>query len=109
MGDIDAKPDIGGFFDHAPTRDVVPSPSLRHGADDHGHGLVVDLGAGHSSTLAPQWRLFVGDAKDSPLVRQQQTTLKGELGLPHGFWSGRRARSGWPRPPRPQTDHLQYT
>jgi len=62
MGDIGAKAEFGGFFNYALTHEVFISSSLRYGAGDRSNGLVVDLGAGYSTSLAPQWRLGVGGA-----------------------------------------------
>ena len=62
MPDIDAKPEIGGFFNHTLSPALFLTSSLRYGAGNDGHGLVLDLGAGHTSLLAPQWRLGLGVA-----------------------------------------------
>ena len=62
MGDISAKAKFGGFFNYALTHEVFLSSSLRYGAGDPSNGLVVDLGAGYSTSLAPRWRLGVGGA-----------------------------------------------
>ena len=60
MGDVDAEAEVGVFFNHAPTRDIFLTSSLRYGAGDG--GVVLDLGAGYSTALAPAWRLAVGGA-----------------------------------------------
>jgi outer membrane scaffolding protein for murein synthesis (MipA/OmpV family) len=62
MGDIDIKPQAGVFFNYFATPAVFLTSSLRYGAGNDGKGLVVDLGAGHSSQLAPQWRMTLGAA-----------------------------------------------
>ena len=62
LPDIDAKPEIGAFFNHTLSPALFLTSSLRYGAGQHGCGLVLDLGAGHSTVLAPQWRLGVGVA-----------------------------------------------
>lgn len=62
MGDIDAKPEIGAFFNHTFSPALFLTSSLRYGAGNDGKGAVLDLGAGHSTALAPQWRLGLGVA-----------------------------------------------
>ena len=62
MGDIDAQPEIGAFFNHTFSPALFLTSSLRHGAGTDGKGVVLDLGAGHSTVLAPQWRLGLGVA-----------------------------------------------
>ena len=62
MGDIDAKPEVGAFFNHTLTHEYFLTSSLRYGAGDHSKGLVIDLGAGYGTELAPGWRLGVGVA-----------------------------------------------
>ncbi len=60
MGDIDAAAEVGAFFNQSVTREVFLTSSLRYGAGDG--GMVLDLGAGYSTALAPAWRLAVGGA-----------------------------------------------
>jgi outer membrane scaffolding protein for murein synthesis (MipA/OmpV family) len=60
MGDVDARAEFGGFFNHAPTPGLNFSSSLRYGSGQDGSGLVVDLGAAYSTRIAAPWRLGVG-------------------------------------------------
>lgn len=60
MGDVDAAPEVGLFFNQSLTREVFLTSSLRYGAGDG--GVVLDLGAGYATALAPSWRLAVGGA-----------------------------------------------
>ncbi len=57
MGDIDAKPELGGFVTYAPAEGLALTGSLRWGSGQGSNGTVVDLGAGYTAALAPQWRL----------------------------------------------------
>ncbi len=59
MGDIDAKAEASAFANYA-AGDVFYSSTLRYGSGNEGKGLVVDLGAGHGTMLAPEWRLGMG-------------------------------------------------
>lgn len=60
MGDINARPEFGGFFNYTLSREMVLTSSLRYGAGNDRHGLLVDAGAVYSMQLAPQWRLALG-------------------------------------------------
>lgn len=60
MGDVDASAELGAFFNQSLTPEVFLTSSLRYGAGDG--GVVVDLGAGYATALAPAWRLAVGAA-----------------------------------------------
>jgi outer membrane scaffolding protein for murein synthesis (MipA/OmpV family) len=57
MGDIDAKPEFGGFFNYALDRSTVLTSSLRYGSGNNANGLLIDVGATYGRELAPQWRL----------------------------------------------------
>jgi outer membrane protein len=57
MGDIDAKPELGGFVTYATTEGLALTGSVRWGSGQSSNGAVVDLGIGYSAALAPQWRL----------------------------------------------------
>jgi len=57
MGDVDAKPELGGFVTYAPTEGLALTGSVRWGSGQSSNGTVVDLGVGYSVALAPQWRL----------------------------------------------------
>ena len=62
MGNIDIKPEAGAFFNYFPSPQWFLTSSLRYGAGNNSKGLVVDLGAGHASQIAPEWRLVLGAA-----------------------------------------------
>ena len=62
LGDIDVRPELGGFVNYFVSRDVFLTSSLRYGAGNDRKGLVLDLGAGYSTALTPSWRLGVGVA-----------------------------------------------
>ena len=60
MGDVDAAAEVGVFFNQSLTREIFLTSSLRYGAG--GGGVLLDLGAGYATALAPRWRLAVGRA-----------------------------------------------
>ncbi len=62
MGDVDIKPQVGAFLNYFPSREFFLTSSLRYGSGNDGRGLVIDLGAGHATQLATQWRLTLGAA-----------------------------------------------
>ncbi len=62
MGDIDARPEAGVFFNYLPTREVFLTSSLRYGAGNDRNGTQLDLGAGYTTQFAPKWRGAVGVA-----------------------------------------------
>ena len=62
MGDIDIKPEAGAFFNYFVSPQIFLTSSLRFGAGNTGRGMLVDLGAGYATQLAPQWRMAVGAA-----------------------------------------------
>lgn len=57
MGDVDAKPEFGGFFNYAIDRELVLNSSLRYGSGANSKGVLLDVGADYARALAPQWRL----------------------------------------------------
>lgn len=62
MGDIDTKAEVSAFANHSTAGGLFLTSTVRYGSGNDGKGLVVDLGAGHSTALAPQWRLGMGVA-----------------------------------------------
>jgi outer membrane scaffolding protein for murein synthesis (MipA/OmpV family) len=60
MGDVDAAAEGGAFFNHALSEGFVLNSSVRVGAGDRHKGLVVDLGVGYSTEIAPRWYLSTG-------------------------------------------------
>jgi outer membrane scaffolding protein for murein synthesis (MipA/OmpV family) len=62
LGDVAAKAEGGAFFNMLSPAGYFFSSSARYGAGQDGKGLLLDLGAGYATSLAPQWRLGVGAA-----------------------------------------------
>ena len=62
LPDIDAKAEAGAFYNLYLSPQVFITSSLRYGAGVGGKGAVLDLGAGYSTALLPQWRLGLGVA-----------------------------------------------
>jgi MipA family protein len=62
MGDIDVRPEVGGFFNYFITQEWFLTTSFRYGAGNDRDGSQTDIGVGWSSQLAPQWRVGLGAA-----------------------------------------------
>lgn len=62
LGDVDARPEIGAFYNLQPTAHTSLTSSLRYGAGQGRDGLLLDLGAGLNAQVAPAWRLGAGVA-----------------------------------------------
>jgi MipA family protein len=60
LGDIDARPELGAFYNYSITPAFALTSSLRYGSGNDRDGLLADLGAAYSIELAPQWRLGLG-------------------------------------------------
>lgn len=60
LGDIERRPELGGFLNWHASRELSVSSSLRYGSGNDRDGLVVDLGLHHGSFVAPQWRWGLG-------------------------------------------------
>jgi outer membrane scaffolding protein for murein synthesis (MipA/OmpV family) len=60
MGSIDAAAEAGAFFNYSLPDGVFLSSSIRYGAGTNHKGLVVDLGAGYLTEIAPKWHLGTG-------------------------------------------------
>jgi outer membrane protein len=73
MGDIDAKPELGGFFNYALNPQMVLTSSLRYGSGNNSRGMLLDLGAAYARALAPQWRLGLGVAATFANAEYQQS------------------------------------
>lgn len=56
LGDVDARPELGAFFNFSPMRGVTLNSSVRYGSGNERKGLLVDLGAGWSTSLTPDLR-----------------------------------------------------
>lgn len=57
LGNIDPRPELGAFFNFSPARSITLSSSLRYGSGNERKGLLVDVGAGWSTSLSPSIRL----------------------------------------------------
>ena len=62
LGDVDARPEIGAFYNLQPTAHIFLTSSLRYGAGQGRDGLLLDLGADLNAQVAPAWRLGAGVA-----------------------------------------------
>lgn len=62
MGDIDAKPEFGAFFNLSTSREFTFTSSVRSGSRGTNEGTVLDFGAVYSRPLAPNLRLSFGVA-----------------------------------------------
>lgn len=62
MGDIEFRPEIGGFFNYSPSQSLALTSSLRYGSGQDRKGLLIDLGVAHQIPLDASWRLGVGAA-----------------------------------------------
>jgi outer membrane protein len=62
MGDIDLRPEVGGFFNYFITPEWFLTTSFRYGAGNDRDGSQTDVGIGWSSQLAPNWRAGLGVA-----------------------------------------------
>ena len=60
MGDIKARPEIGGFFNFNFSREFNLTSSLRYGSGNDRRGAQLDLGVAYSLQLSPQWRTTLG-------------------------------------------------
>ena len=60
LGNVDARPEIGVFYNYSLSPSLALTSSLRYGSGNDQSGLVVDVGAAYSMVLAPQWRLGMG-------------------------------------------------
>jgi outer membrane scaffolding protein for murein synthesis (MipA/OmpV family) len=60
MGDVDAATEGGAFLNYSLSQGVVLTSSVRYGAGVNSNGLVVDLGAGYATAVAPKWFLSAG-------------------------------------------------
>ena len=60
LGNVDARPEIGVFYNYSLSPSLALTSSLRYGSGNDRNGMVVDVGAAYSMVLAPQWRLGLG-------------------------------------------------
>ena len=57
LGDVEARPQVGAFFNASPVRGLTLLSALRYGSGNDRDGLLVDVGAGTGWPLSPSWRL----------------------------------------------------
>lgn len=88
LPDIDAKAEVGGFYNLHLSHQMFLSSSLRYGAGVDSKGAVLDLGAGYTTELMPQWRLGLGVATSVVNAAYAQSYF--------GITSGQAASSGYP-------------
>ncbi|MDH4419252.1 hypothetical protein DBR12_00245 [Acidovorax sp. HMWF029] len=62
LGDVDARPELGAFYNLQPTAHTFLTSSLRYGAGQGRDGLLIDVGAGLTAPVAPAWRMGAGVA-----------------------------------------------
>lgn len=60
MGNVDGAAEGGAFFNYSFTEGLFLTSSVRYGSGVRHKGLVVDLGAGYLTEIAPQWHLAAG-------------------------------------------------
>ena len=87
MGDVPAALEGGGFFNYHLSRELLLTSTLRYGAGVGHKGLVVDLGAGYSTVIAPAWRLGAGAGLTFVNARYMQSFF--------GVTAGQSAASGY--------------
>ena len=60
MGNVDPAAEFGAFFNYSLPKGLFLTSSVRYGAGVRKKGLVVDLGAGWLTAIAPNWHLGAG-------------------------------------------------
>ncbi len=60
LGDVAATAEVGAFLNYTLPRGLFLTSSIRYGAGVDRKGLIVDLGAGYLTTIAPKWNLAAG-------------------------------------------------
>lgn len=60
MGSIDAAAEAGAFFNYSMPEGLFLTSSIRYGSGANHKGLVLDLGAGYLTEIAPKWHLGTG-------------------------------------------------
>lgn len=60
MGNIDASPEIGAFFNYPISREFVLTSSFRYGAGNDHNGALLLLGGTYTTAIAPNWRVGAG-------------------------------------------------
>jgi len=62
LGDVDARAELGAFYNLQPTANTFVTSSLRYGSGQGRDGLLIDVGAGVTAPLSPAWRVGAGVA-----------------------------------------------
>lgn len=75
LGDIDTQVEAGAFFNLRMQEGFAFTSSARYGSGRDGKGLVVDLGAGWSTTFGAGWRLGLGTALSVVNAEVMQSTF----------------------------------
>lgn len=57
LGDSDPRPEVGAFLNFSPMQNISLNSSLRYGSGNERNGLLIDVGAGWSTSLSPSVRL----------------------------------------------------
>lgn len=57
LGDVDVRPQLGGFFNVSPVRGLNLQSSVRYGSGNDRDGLLFDLGASTAWPVSPAWRV----------------------------------------------------
>ncbi|GAA4425663.1 MipA/OmpV family protein [Acidovorax lacteus] len=89
LGDVEARPELGAFFNLLPSRNTFVTTSLRYGSGNGRDGLLFDVGAGMAWQPAPAWRLGAGVAATWANAAYQQSYF--------GVDAAQAARSGLAR------------
>lgn len=89
LGDIQARPEAGGFLNLALGEDFSLTSSLRYGSGRESKGLVVDLGAAYSTQIAARWRVGLGAGVSLANADHLQSYfgVTGEQALASGYRS----------------------
>ena len=87
LGNVDARPEIGVFYNYSLSPSLALTSSLRYGSGNERNGMVVDIGAVYSMVLAPPWRLGLGVSATVANANYMQTYF--------GVTPAQSARSGY--------------
>ena len=56
MGDVDVRPEVGGFVSYALTAPLRLTSTLRYGSGNSSDGALLNFNAAYSTEIAPGWR-----------------------------------------------------
>jgi outer membrane protein len=87
MGDVDPSAEGGAFFNYLLPGGVFLTSSARYGSGDKHQGLLIDLGAGYLTEIAPMWHLAAGVGATLANARYMQSYF--------GVTAAQSARSGY--------------